>query len=137
MAGSASVGGLTLARGWSKRPGPRPKPPGPLRFFLRVRGRRGHQIAAVAVARKLAVLCWHLLTRSRLPLGATGAGRQQVAINGAAGRPTGQERNIKELREREIELARHAELAYERFVGRSQRRGNAKQRTGAAKEERL
>jgi transposase len=37
--------------------------PGPLRsFFLRIRARRGHQVAAVAVARKLAVLCWHLLT---------------------------------------------------------------------------
>jgi len=40
------------------------KAPGPLRaFFLRIRARRGHQIAAVAVARKLAVLCWHLLTK--------------------------------------------------------------------------
>jgi transposase len=41
------------------------KAPGPLRaFFRRIRARRGHQIAAVAVARKLAVLCWHLLTKS-------------------------------------------------------------------------
>jgi transposase len=41
------------------------KAPGPFRaFFLRIRARRGHQIAAVAVARKLAVLCWHLLTKS-------------------------------------------------------------------------
>jgi transposase len=40
------------------------KAPGPLRaFFLRIRARRGHQIAAVAVARKLAVLCWYLLTK--------------------------------------------------------------------------
>src|SRR6476646_2767024 len=40
------------------------KAPGPLRsFFLRIRARRGHQVAAVAVARKLAVLCWHLLTK--------------------------------------------------------------------------
>ena len=40
------------------------KAPGPLRaFFLRIRARRGHQIAAVAVARKLTVLCWHLLTK--------------------------------------------------------------------------
>ncbi len=38
--------------------------PGPLHaFFVRIRARRGHQIAAVAVARKLAVLCWHLLTK--------------------------------------------------------------------------
>jgi len=38
--------------------------PGPLRAFgERVRARRGAQIAAVAVARKLLVLCWHLLTK--------------------------------------------------------------------------
>ena len=35
---------------------------GPLRaFFMRVRGRRGQQIAAVATARKLAVIAWHVL----------------------------------------------------------------------------
>ena len=40
------------------------KAPGPLHaFFVRIRAKRGHQIAAVAVARKLTVLCWHLLTR--------------------------------------------------------------------------
>ncbi len=38
--------------------------PGPLRAFgERIRARRGANIATVAVARKLAVLCWHLLTR--------------------------------------------------------------------------
>src|SRR5690242_21578571 len=40
--------------------------PGPLRaFFLRVRGRRGQHVAAVATARKLAVVIWHLLPRAR------------------------------------------------------------------------
>ena len=38
--------------------------PGPLRAFgARVRARRGHQVAAVAVARKLACLAWQLLTK--------------------------------------------------------------------------
>jgi transposase len=38
--------------------------PGPLRaFYERVARRRGTHIAAVAVARKLAVIIWHLLTR--------------------------------------------------------------------------
>jgi transposase len=38
--------------------------PGPLRAFAeRVRAKRGANKAAVAVARKLAVLCWHLLTK--------------------------------------------------------------------------
>jgi transposase len=36
--------------------------PGPLRgFYLRVSTRRGTHVALVATARKLAVLCWHLL----------------------------------------------------------------------------
>ena len=38
--------------------------PGPLRaFFQRISARRGPHVAAVAVARKLAVIIWHLLTR--------------------------------------------------------------------------
>jgi hypothetical protein len=38
--------------------------PGPLRAFaLRVRARRGPNVAAVALARKLCVLAWHLLSR--------------------------------------------------------------------------
>jgi transposase len=37
--------------------------PGPLRaFFLRIQRRRGQQIAAVATARKMVVIVWHLLT---------------------------------------------------------------------------
>src|SRR5438477_9853568 len=123
------------------------KAPGPLRaFFLRIRARRGHQIAAVAVARKLAVLCWHLLTKdvdyqwSRPALVAS----KLRAMELQAGQPVrkGNKRgtayayNVKALRDAEIELARHAEKAYERFVSQWQRRGTAKQRTGAAIEER-
>ena len=38
--------------------------PGPLRaFYQRIRARRGHQVAIVAAARKLACLFWCLLTR--------------------------------------------------------------------------
>ena len=38
--------------------------PGPLRaFYVRVQGRKGKQVAAVATARKIAVLAWHLLTK--------------------------------------------------------------------------
>jgi transposase len=44
--------------------------------------------------------------------------------------------NVKELRDREIELARPAEQACERVVGQWQRRGNPKRRTGAETEER-
>ena len=42
------------------------KAPGRLHaFFVRVRAKRGHQIAAVAVARKLTVLCWRVLTKEQ------------------------------------------------------------------------
>jgi len=53
-------------------------------FFVRIRARRGHQIAAVAVARKLAVLCWHLLTKDEdyLSVGTPRAGRQQDPRHG-------------------------------------------------------
>jgi transposase len=123
------------------------KAPGPLRaFFLRIRARRGHQIAAVAVARKLAVLCWHLLTKDADYQWARPAllANKLRAMELQAGQPVrkGNKRgvayayNIKELRDREIELARHAEQAYEQFVSKWQRRGTAKQRTGAASEER-
>jgi hypothetical protein len=44
--------------------------------------------------------------------------------------------NIKELRNREIDVARHAEQAYEQFVSRWQPRGPGRRRTGAANEER-
>src|SRR5436190_460377 len=123
------------------------KAPGPLRaFFLRIRARRGHQIAAVAVARKLAVLCWHLLTKSADYQWARPAlvASKLRAMELQAGQPVrkGNKRgtayayNVKALRDAEIELARHAEKAYERFVSQWQRRGTAKQRTGAAIEER-
>ena len=56
--------------------------PGPLRaFYERVRRRRGTHVAAVAVARKIAVIVWHLLTRDedyawvRPALHASGNGR--------------------------------------------------------------
>jgi transposase len=39
--------------------------PGPLSaFFHRISKKRGHQVAAVATARKLAVLIWHMLTKN-------------------------------------------------------------------------
>ena len=66
------------------------KPPGPRRgVFIRVRAKRGHPIAAVAVARRRAVLCRHRLTkgedhrwaRARL------VAHQRRAMARAAGQP--------------------------------------------------
>jgi transposase len=58
-AGQAHVRGLLIEAAHAAV-----RTPGPLRaFYLRVRGRRGTGVAIVAVARKLAVLSWHLLTK--------------------------------------------------------------------------
>jgi transposase len=123
------------------------KAPGPFHaFFLRVRARRGQQIAAVAVARKLVVLCWHLLSKETDYLWARPAlvANKVRAMELQAGMPArkGNKRgaayayNVKELRDREIEVARHAESAYERLVSQWQPRRPKPRRTGAATEER-
>lgn len=123
------------------------KAPGPLRaFFLRIRHRRGHQVAAVAVARKLAVLCWHLLTKDTDYQWARPAlvANKVRSMELQAGHPArkGNQRgaayayNVKALRDRETEVARHAEQAYEQFVRQRQPRGPGKRRTDAANEAR-
>ncbi|KAA5608597.1 IS110 family RNA-guided transposase [Rhodovastum atsumiense] len=123
------------------------KAPGPLRaFFLRIRARRGHQIAAVAVARKLAVLCWHLLTKNEdyhwaRPALVANKIRGMELQSGQPARKGNQRGatyayNVKELRDREVDVARQAERAYEQFVSQRQQRSPAKRRTGAATEAR-
>ncbi len=109
------------------------KAPGPLHaFFVRVRARRGHQIAAVAVARKLTVLCWHLLTKNADYLWARPAlvAAKTRAMELQAGQPqqkgnkpgSAHAYNIKALRDQEIAVAKKAEQAYEHFVGHWQPR---------------
>lgn len=124
------------------------KAPGPLRaFFLRIRGKRGHQIAAVAVARKLAALIWHMLTKEQDYLwvrpALVAAKQRQLALKAGAPNERGVGRrgpayayNIKELRDREKASAEHAERAYELMVRHWRPRG-PKRRTDATKEERL
>ncbi len=101
---------------------------GPMRaFYERVRARRGQQIAIVAVARKLAVLFWHLLSREQdyafqrpsltrkkvrgLELRA-GAKRQP----GRRDLPTKNSYSQRVERARERELSEQAEAAYRRLV---------------------
>jgi transposase len=117
--GSASARHALVEAAWSVV-----RQPGPLHaFYQRIRARRGHQVAVVAAARKLACLFWCMLTRGedyaygqpsltrkklrRLELQA-GAERGKVkpglwAANNA-------------MRQAERELARQAELAYQRTV---------------------
>src|SRR5215471_3357337 len=119
------------------------KAAGPLpAFFVRIRAKRGHQIASVAVARKLAVLCWHLLTKgedyqwARPALVANKARAMQLQ----AGHPQqkGSRRgpayayNIKALRNREMLIAAQAERTYERFVAQWKPRRPKIRRAGAS-----
>ena len=109
------------------------KAPGPLHaFFVRIRARRGHQVAAVAVARKLAVLCWHLLTKETDYLWARPAlvANKTRAMELQAGQPQkkGNQRgpayayNVKALRDQEMRIAEQAEKGYEHFVAAWRRR---------------
>jgi transposase len=100
--------------------------PGTLRaFFIRVRGRRGQQVAAVATARKLAVIAWHVLARGedfewvRPSL----AAKKRRELELRAGLPvrkghrgSAAEYSIKEVRDRERSAAEVAERAYAPFV---------------------
>ena len=69
------------------------------------------------------------------PITVTGTSAGQPARKGSK-RGSAYAYNVKELRDREIEVARQAEQAYAQFVGHWQPRGPGKRRTGAANEER-
>jgi transposase len=102
------------------------KTPGPLRaFYERVRARRGMQIAVVATARKLAVLCWHMITKGRDYAFARPSltAKKLRALELKAGRPSrrGQKGSasgysLKNVRARENALAEQAERAYAQLV---------------------
>jgi hypothetical protein len=92
-------------------------------FYQRVRARRGHQIAIVAAARKLACLFWFLLTREQdyayAQPSLTKKKLRRLEI--AAGAPKYQGRsNIwstnNAMREAERALAEQAEHAYKNTV---------------------
>lgn len=102
------------------------KTPGPLRaFYQRVRARRGPHIATIAVARKLAVLAWHLLTRDEdyafaRPSLTTNKLRK---LELRAGAPAHRGRrgathaySLKETRRRERALGLQAERAYQQLT---------------------
>jgi transposase len=118
---------------------------GPLRaFYERVARRRGNHIAAVAVARKLAVIIWHLLKRGedyawvRLALHAKKLRELelrsgQLARRGQRG--IAYDCNLARTRAEERRRVEQAELAYRRQTEGWTRRG-PRAPTGAAKEER-
>jgi len=115
--GPGRARGLLVEAAWAAA-----RAPGPLRaFFLRIRSRRGQHVAAVATARKLAVLVWHVLTKEQ----------GHAPVRGQRG--SAYDYNIKGDQERR--RVQQAEKVYERFVAGWNRRG-PRVRTSAAKEER-
>lgn len=99
--------------------------PGPIKaFYERVRARRGHRIAIVAAARKLACLFWGLLSREEdYAFGQPSLTRRklrQLEITAGAERRTPAAAGVysanSAVRQAERELARQAETAYARTV---------------------
>jgi len=99
--------------------------PGPLRaFYERIRARRGHSVAIVAAARKLACLFWCLLTREEdyayAQPSLTKKKLRRLEITAGAPRYSAKATGIwsanDAVRNAERELARQAEVAYARTV---------------------
>ena len=100
--------------------------PGPLRaFFLRIKDRKGLNVAAVATARKIAGLIWQLLTKEEPYRWARPAfvamKMRKLELRAGAARahgPAGPGRDywLKEIRHREMELVAQAEAAYASMV---------------------
>jgi len=116
--------------------------PGPLRaFFLRIRARRGPQVAATAVSRKLVVLFWHLLTREQeYAFGRPAMTRNKIRkLELLAGAPPQKGRHgiaggkSKKVFEAERELSRQAEAAYRRLINDWKATGPTKDGAGVTR----
>jgi transposase len=99
--------------------------PGPMHaYYQRLSARRGHQIAVVAVARKLAVLFWCLLTREEQDAhqqpSLTAKKLRLLEIRSGAptmkGQRTGTFATREKMRQAERALALQAEASYVRMV---------------------
>jgi transposase len=101
--------------------------PGPLHgFYDRVRKRRGIQIAIVATARKMTVICWHMIVKeqdyvfARPSLVAFKRRKMELAAGLPAQRGNkrgvGYDYNHKDVRRHEREVNEAAERAYNTFV---------------------
>jgi transposase len=140
--GRAHARAMLVEAAWSVVSGP-----GPLRaFFLRIKAKRGNQVAAVATARKLAVLIWHLLSKGQdyawsrpallqwklreLELKAGSPSRRGGNKPGPA-----RDYSLKTVRDKERQWLGLAEEEYRRFVHAWKPRPPEK-RMGAAKGER-
>jgi transposase len=133
--GRAHARGMLVQAAWAAA-----TTPGPLHaFFVRIQNRKGKQVAAVATARKIAVLAWHLLTKQEdyawgRPALVAMKQRQMQLKAGANSRRGGnapgpaRDYSIKALREQERCWVEHAEKAYKRFVAAWQEQPRTKKR---------
>jgi transposase len=116
--------------------------PGPLHAFAeRIRARKGGQVAAVAVARKLACLCWQLLTKEEdyayAQPSRVRAKLRRVELD--AGSPPLRTRHGGQRisaspaeRDAERELTERAEAAYQRLIADWKATGPAKKKGAGA-----
>jgi transposase len=119
--GNSAARKMLVEAAWSAKTAP-----GPLRaFFARVQKKRGSGAAAVATARKLAVMIWHVLTGEKGYAFArpafTAMKLRKVALKAGAPREYGKagpghDYWIEEIWHREMEYVERAERAYERMV---------------------
>jgi hypothetical protein len=120
-AGSAHARGMLVEAAWSAS-----KAPGPLRaFYRRVAARRGMQVALVAAARKLTVLCWHLIIKGEdyayAQPSLVAHKRRKLELRAGAPAARGRKGNssgysLKAVRAAERDLSNQAEMAYRRMV---------------------
>ncbi|WP_439406745.1 IS110 family transposase [Bradyrhizobium sp. DASA03076] len=121
--GRGQARGMLVEAAWAVA-----RSPGPLRaFFQRVASRRGKHIAAVATARKLAMIIWHMLTKSTDYIWTRPAllARKFRSIELRAGLPTSHAKrgsaydyNIPAKRAEERARVESAEKEYTRFTSR-------------------
>ena len=113
--------------------------PGPMHaFYERIRARKGHNAAVVAVARKLAVLLYCMLTREedyahqQPSLTAQKLRRLEVKAGDPIrpGKPTGVWATRERMRQAEKQLAAQAEASYKRSVADWHAAGTAKNKGG-------
>ena len=137
--GRGHARGMLVEAAWAAA-----RAPGPLRaFFLRVRARRGQHVAAVATARKLAVIIWHLLRKGESYAWARPAlhAKKLRDLELKAGykaqrgqRGAAHAYNAKSHRDQERRWVEQAETAYARFVTGWNPRGPKRARAGTANE---
>lgn len=129
--GRGHARGLLVEAAWAAS-----RSPGPLRaFHRRITARRGKNIAAVATARKLTMIIWHMLTKATDYIWVRPAlmSRKIRAVELRAGAPANRAQrgaaydyNIPDKRAAERTRVEHAEAHYLRFTGGWRKRVRSK-----------